>query len=79
MLGLMGASALLYSVNTWLPELMRRNGFGQTASLAFRMFNNGATTPVKKQPLCCSRCEFLSSFASLDRPIAGLATSGTRR
>ena len=32
MLGLMGASALLYSVNTWLPELMRRNGFGQTAS-----------------------------------------------
>ena len=84
MLGLMGASALLYSLNTWLPELMRRNGFGQTASLAFRMFNNGgavigATTPVKKQPLRYSRCEFLSSFASLDRPIAGLGTSGTRR
>ena len=37
----MSASALLYSLNTWLPELMRRNGFGQTASLAFLMFGNG--------------------------------------
>jgi predicted sugar kinase len=40
-LGLMSASALLYSLNTWLPDLMRRNGFGQTASLAFLMFSNG--------------------------------------
>ena len=40
-LGLMSASALLYSLNTWLPELMRRNGFGQTASLAFLIFSNG--------------------------------------
>ena len=43
MLGLMGASALLHSLNTWLPELMRRNGFGQTASACFPMFNNIAT------------------------------------
>ena len=38
-LGLMSASALLYSLNTWLPK--GRNGFGQTASLAFLMFSNG--------------------------------------
>ena len=84
MLGLMGASALLYSVNNWLPELMRRNGFGQTASLAFRMFNNGgavigATTPVKKQPLRYSRCEFLVASLLLIVRSRGLGTSGTRR
>ena len=53
MLGLMGASALLCSVNTWLPELMRRSGFGQTASLAFGC-NNGP--PRSEAALCYSRC-----------------------
>lgn len=37
LLGLMGFSALLltYGLNTWLPEIMGRNGFGKSFSLVF--------------------------------------------
>jgi MFS transporter, AAHS family, benzoate transport protein len=42
-LGLMSATGLLlvYSLNTWLPELMRRAGFNAKGSLAFLLVLNG--------------------------------------
>lgn len=42
-LGLMSATCLLlvYSLNTWLPELMRRAGFNAKGSLAFLLVLNG--------------------------------------
>jgi AAHS family benzoate transporter-like MFS transporter len=43
LLGLMSATGLLlvYSLNTWLPELMRRAGFNAKGSLAFLLVLNG--------------------------------------
>jgi AAHS family benzoate transporter-like MFS transporter len=43
LLGLMSATGLLlvYSLNTWLPELMRRAGFEAKGSLAFLLVLNG--------------------------------------
>jgi AAHS family benzoate transporter-like MFS transporter len=43
LLGLMSATGLLlvYSLNTWLPELMRRAGFETKGSLAFLLVLNG--------------------------------------
>ena len=32
---------LVYSLNTWLPELMRRAGFNAKGSLAFLLVLNG--------------------------------------
>lgn len=42
-LGLMSFSALLltYGLNTWLPEIMGRNGYGKSYSLAFLLTLNG--------------------------------------
>jgi AAHS family benzoate transporter-like MFS transporter len=42
-LGLMSVTGLLlvYSLNTWLPELMRRAGFNTNGSLAFLLVLNG--------------------------------------
>jgi AAHS family benzoate transporter-like MFS transporter len=42
-LGLMSATSLMlvYSLNTWLPELMRRAGFDAKGSLAFLLVLNG--------------------------------------
>ena len=42
-LGLMSATGLLlvYSLNTWLPELMRRAGFNAKGSLSFLLVLNG--------------------------------------
>jgi AAHS family benzoate transporter-like MFS transporter len=42
-LGLMSATGLLlvYSLNTWLPELMRRAGYNTKGSLAFLLVLNG--------------------------------------
>lgn len=44
-LGLMSATALLlvYSLNTWLPELMLRAGFDAKGSLAFLLVLNGGS------------------------------------
>lgn len=43
LLGLMSVTGLLlaYSLNTWLPELMRRAGFSSQGSLAFLLVLNG--------------------------------------
>jgi len=43
LLGLMSAAGLVlvYSLNTWLPELMRRAGFNAKGSLAFLLVLNG--------------------------------------
>jgi MFS transporter, AAHS family, benzoate transport protein len=43
LLGLMSATGLVlvYSLNTWLPELMRRAGFNANGSLAFLLVLNG--------------------------------------
>ena len=43
LLGLMSATGLVlvYSLNTWLPELMRRAGFSAQGSLAFLLVLNG--------------------------------------
>jgi MFS transporter, AAHS family, benzoate transport protein len=43
LLGLMSATGLVlvYSLNTWLPELMRRAGFDAKGSLAFLLVLNG--------------------------------------
>lgn len=42
-LGLMSATGLrlVYSLNTWLPELMLRAGFNAQGSLSFLMMLNG--------------------------------------
>ena len=44
LLGLTSAMCLLlvYSLNTWLPELMRRGGFDPTAALSFLLVLNAA-------------------------------------
>src|SRR5206468_348997 len=43
LLGLMSVTSLLmvYSLNTWLPELMRRAGFNARGSLSFLLVLNG--------------------------------------
>jgi len=43
LLGLMSATGLLlvYSLNTWLPELMRRAGYSTKGSIAFLLVLNG--------------------------------------
>ena len=43
LLGLTSAMVLLlvYSLNTWLPELMQRAGFDAKGSLAFLLVLNG--------------------------------------
>jgi len=45
LLGLMSATALMlvYSLNTWLPELMLRAGFNAKGSLSFLLVLNGGS------------------------------------
>src|SRR5260370_21961127 len=64
LLGLMSATALMlvYSLNTWLPELMLRAGFNAKGSLSFLLVLNGGAVlgavagprvgdPVRAQPV----------------------------
>ena len=54
LIGLMSATGLLlvYSLNTWLPELMLRAGFNAKGSLAFLLVLNGGAI---LGPLCAAR------------------------
>jgi AAHS family benzoate transporter-like MFS transporter len=47
LLGLMSATGLMlvYSLNTWLPELMLRAGFDTNNSLSFLLVYNGSAVP----------------------------------
>lgn len=72
-LGCMSATGLLlvYSLNTWLPELMLRAGFNAKGSLSFLAVLNGG-----------SLLGALAASRAADRfgpkPVVGLGTSGTQ-
>ncbi|MDB5828297.1 MAG: major facilitator superfamily [Variovorax sp.] len=65
-LGLMSATGLVlvYSLNTWLPELMLRAGFNARGSLSFLLVLNGGAWSVR----CSPRARRIASVPSPSSP-----------